>query len=442
MKNKAYLLAALYHFLINYIAVDDIDYKDEEDIFLNEHFLEVLLYILSSEEYCREDYNFFTEEMYTRIGKLIEYIKNNMKSDIINQIINVYNKNKRNYSNDFYNNEFMIKYNFIVQDMKDKAFIWNKKEIEESVKKDYFMFLILQLKEKEFYETFKEEYVGDIDYLLFVNKLLNTFPNLLLDKKIKNKILFTLTYNYSTDNNDMFYKIKDSLYEKLVKTNKINTKNRFTHVTFETLYFNVIFEKMVVLNEEYDIDYTNEFILEKFYVLIDYYTSKDMCNKAMQSRIINILDKFKNNIKNIDINRYNNYLVKVNSIIPNETNFKYNYLLRIGLDATIQSLFKPYMIDEYLELINLDLVFLESLLCDKEYDEKYLKNFIYYDDYVVIVKKYLKEYPLLFSDKNVYDKVIKTLKAIMKEYESGNLNSKDHYLQNKKTLKRLEKGKF
>lgn len=92
-------------------------------------------------------------------------------------------------------------------------------------------------------------------------------------------------------------------------------------------------------------------------------------------------------------------------------------------------------------MINLDFAFLESLLCD-EYDEKYLKHFIYNDDYVLTIKRYLNDCPMLFNDKNVYDKVIKTLKAIMNEYESGNLNSRNYYLQNKKMLKRLEKGKF
>ena len=413
MKNKAYLEVALYHFLINYIATTDIDYKDEEDIFLNEHFLEVFLYILSSEEYCCENYNFFTEEMYARLGKFIEYIKNNMKSDIINQIINVYNKNKGNYSNDFYNNEFMIKYNLIDQNMKEKAFIWDKKEIEESVKKDYFIFLILQLKEKDFYETFVEEYACDIDYVLFINKLINSFPNLLLDRKLGNKILVSLKYNSNIIKSEFLLKLNNDLYEKILKINKKNINNRFNHITFETIYFNKIFEKMIVLDEDYKIDYSNKFILERFYISIEYYISNDMCNKVMKSRIINILDKFKNNINDIDINRYNNYLVKANSIIPNESNFKYNYLLRIGLDATIQSIFKPYMINEYLELINLDLTFLESLLTKDDYDEKYLKHFIYNDDYVVIIKKYMKEYPLLFRDKGVYDKVTKTLKEIM-----------------------------
>lgn len=61
---------------------------------------------------------------------------------------------------------------------------------------------------------------------------------------------------------------------------------------------------------------------------------------------------------------------------------------------------------------------------------------------MLTIERYLNECPLMFKNKEISDKVIKTLKAIMNEYEVGNLNSKNYYKKHKKLLKKLEKGKY
>ena len=48
----------------------------------------------------------------------------------------------------------------------------------------------------------------------------------------------------------------------------------------------------------------------------------------------------------------------------------------------------------------------------------------------------------MFRNKEIYDKVIKTINKIMDEYKNGNLNSRNHYEKYKKLLKKLEKGKY
>jgi len=436
MKNKYYRRIIIYYYLINYISLHDIDLKEEEDIFLHDDFLEILLYVLEN----NDTFNYFTEEMYKRIGKLIIYIRKNMESEFIEDILKAYNK-INNYSYNFYENEFICKYNIIDNNLTNKIFIWDKKEIERLVKDDYYMLLILELKDKDFYENYMDKFIYNKEFLLFVNKLINVFPRVLLDKKYKNKILKIIEYNKERIDDEDFTNINNNLYNRIQNINRKNIDGFFTTRNFESIYYEVVFEKMIVLGESYDLNYSNELILEYLYEFIEYYSISNLCTKHMKNRIINIMDRFKYGVKNIDLTRYNEHLVMVNSMKENEYGFIKNYLNKKGIYNHNEIYSKPYIIDEYLEMINLDFAFLESLLCD-EYDKKYLKHFIYNDDYVLTIKRYLNDCPMLFNDKNVYDKVIKTLKAIMDEYESGNLNSRDYYLQNKKMLKRLEKGKF
>lgn len=425
----------LYYYLINYIAIFDVDLKNEEEIFLHDNFLEVLIYILEN----NADFGYLTKEMYERIGKLIQYIKENMESELIEQLIEKYN-NIDCYSYGFYENEFVYKYNIINEDLKNKAFIWNKKEIEELVREDYFLFLGLELDDKEF-NKYNKIYTNNINSLLFLNKLINMFPTVLLDNKYKKRIISILKYNKEKIDDKEMLKINENLYNQIVNFDKKNIEIVFNSKIFEQLYYEAIFEKMIVLGEEYNIDYSNNEILEQLYALINHYDHRNMCSKDMKYRIINIMDNFKYGVKDLDKRKYNEYLVKVNSMNLSDYEFIIDYFYKKGINNYKEIRQNPYLINEYLGLINNDIAFLESLLCDNDYDEKYLKHFIYNDDYILSVKRYMKECPLLFKNKDILDKVTKTIECIMNEYTEGRLNSKDYYTMNKKVIKKLKKDK-
>ena len=439
MNNNNYKEVAIDFYFINYMMFSDVDFEEYRIVILSDIFLYTLETILEA----NIDTNLYTEEMYEKLGKLINYISSNTQNNEVTNIINLYNMLKEYPSNEFYNNEFLYKYNLIDENLKNKAFIWNKKDIEESVKEDYSIILYLNLDFEQFKEIFIKKYAGSIDYLLFLNKFMNMFPYLVADKSYNKKILFTLEYNKNINTSEKFMKINNNLYNKVINLNKKNKNDNFNLKKFERIYYNAIFEKMIILNEKANVDYTNPLILSYLYMLIDDYNVKKVCNSVMVKRIINIMNEFKNNIKNIDINKYNEYLCILNSMELSEYGFAITYLYEKNLYKEIPHIItKPFLIDEYLETINLDFNFLESLLCDKEYDEKYLKHFIYNDDYYLTIEKYLKECPLMFRNKEIYDKVIKTINKIMDEYKLGNLNSRDYYKQYKKLLKKLEKGKY
>lgn len=313
MKNKYYRRIIIYYYLINYISLHDIDLKDEEDIFLHDDFLEILLYVLEN----NDTFNYFTEEMYKRIGKLIIYIRKNMESVFIEDILKVYNK-INNYSYNFYENEFTCKYNIVDNNLTNKVFIWNKKEIERLVKDDYYMLLILELKDKDFYENYMDKFIYNKEFLLFVNKLINVFPRVLLDKKYKNKILKIIEYNKERIDDEDFTNINNNLYNRIQNINRKNIDRFFTTRNFESIYYEVVFEKMIVLGESYDLNYSNELILEYLYEFIEYYSISNLCTSVMKNRIINIMDRFKYGVKNIDLTRYNEHLVMVNSMKENE----------------------------------------------------------------------------------------------------------------------------
>lgn len=425
---------------INYMMFYDIDFEDYKEVILSNIFLWSLESLL--EENIKN--NLYTEEMYQKLGKLIEYINSNIETEETKNITNLYNMLKEYPSYEFYNNEFLLKYDLINDDLKNKIFVWNKKEIEKSIKDDYIIILYLNLDFEKFKEIYSSKYTGNINYLLFLNKFIKLFPNLLFDKKYKEKILYTLEYNKKLENkSEMFTKMNDSIYNKVTNFKKKDINRYFNLDAFEQIYYDAMFEKMIVLNEKVDIDYTNPKLLNNLYNFIDEYDS--IFNVYMKNNLINIMDRFKNNIKDLNLKEYNEYLIKVNSMDLSENKFIINYLLNKNINKKnelIEILKNPYLTYEYLELINLDFNFLESLLCNNEEFEKYMEHFIYSDDYMLTIERYLKECPLMFKNKEISDRVIRTLKAIMNEYEIGNLNSKNYYKQHKKLLKKLEKGKY
>lgn len=443
MNINFYKEVALDFYFFNYLLINDIDYEEYKDVIFDNLFLQTLELTLEA----NLETNLYTREMYEKIGNLINYINTNIKSDKLKieleNINNFYTMLKEYPSNEFYNNEFLCKYDLIDENLKNKAFIWNKKDIEESVKDDYYIILYLNMDFEQFKEMYIKKYVGNVNYLLFLNKFINMFPYLVIEKNYFEKILFTLEYNKKLNISEAFSKLNDNIYNKVTNINEKNINKNFNLKIFDRLYFNAMFEKMIILNEKVNIDYTNPIILSYLYMLIDDYNSRKICNSVMVKRIINIMNEFKKNIKNIDINAYNKYLCILNSMELSEYGYVITYLLERNLYKEIPHIMtKPYLIDEYLETINLDFNFLESLLCDQEYDEKYLKHFIYNDDYYLTIEKYLNECPLMFRNKEIYDKVIKTINKIMDEYKIGNLNSRDYYKQYKKLLKKLEKGKY
>lgn len=429
---------ALFYYFFNYLLISDIDYEKYKNIILDEAFLSDLELILESNIKT----NLFTKEMYEKIGNLIKYINanTNIKSEEIENINILYDALKEYPSNDFYNNEFLYKYDLINENLKNKVFIWKKSEFEESVKDDYYIILYLYLDFEKFKEIYIKKYAGNINYLLFLNKFIYIFPSLAIDKEYLKKILFTLEYNKKINSSETFSKLNDNIYKKITNINKNNINKKFNLRIFERLYFNTMLEKMIVLNEKVNIDYTNPIILSYLYMLIDDFNSKKICNSVMKARIINIMNEFKKNIKDLDISIYNEYLCKLNNMKLSE----YTYLITSFSQRNINKkiITQQYLIKECLEIINLDFNFLESLLCDQEYDEKYLKNFIYNDDYNLTIERFLTVCPQMFRNKEIYDKVIKTINKIMDEYKNGNLNSRNHYEKYKKLLKKLEKGKY
>lgn len=438
--NNNYKEVAIDLYFINYMMFSDVDFEEYRIVILSDIFLYTLETVLEA----NIDKNLYTKEMYEKLGELINYISSNIQNNEVTNIINLYNMLKEYPSNEFYNNEFLYKYSLIDENLKNKSFIWNKRDIEESVKDDYSIILYLNLDFEQFKEIFIKKYVGNINYLLFLNKFILSFPKLILDEEYKKKILYTLDCNKLLENkSDMFIKMNDDIYNKIIKTSKKDADIGFNLKTFEELYYNTMFEKMIVLNEKVDIDYTDYRLLNNLYSFIKIYSSRGLFNASMKSRLIDIMSNFRYNIKNININEYNEYLGMINSMQLNNDLFTVDYLWKKNLKKqSLSMILKPYLVNEYIEMIDLDFTFLQSLLCDEEYDEKYLKHFIYNDDYYLTIERYLKECPLMFRNKEIYDKVIKTINKIMDEYKVGNLNSSDYYKQYKKLLKKLEKGKY
>lgn len=455
------------HYFINYILTNnDVEFNDYNYFYLDTDFYYTLYFILESDKIN----NLYSKEIHDRLGTILKYIESNCKIpdlDLFNKIKDIYSSVKDNNGYELYNQELLAKYDTIDSNLKTKPLLWNKKDIHESFKFDFVAIMSFDLKNID--DQIIGNYVFNINYLLFIKKLLSNYPSIILNKKYKNKILNILQYNninneykdnkffiktFIEKNYDQYFddETKNKIYNKFVNLNKdllvkisnLNKKNyndRFYLETFEKVYYESILEKMIILNSQEELDYTNINILDYLYDLINYYVCHNQLNIKMKNNILDIMSMFRYSIKEIDIKKHNEFIVLVNSAPIYENVFKYSYIQnKLGKKEFNEFFKKPYVyiVDEFMQTLDLDNKFFESLLSDN-YEEDYLKHFIYNDDYVGTINRYLIEYTSLFYNKEIHDRVEQTFTAIIEEYKKENLCSKEKYEENLKTLKKINK---
>lgn len=429
-----------YTYFIDYVMTnDDVCFEDYNAFFDSYHFYYCLYLILE----CDEMKPSFSKEMHDRLGKLIDYIKQNPKvgEGMLKSTFTKYDAVKENNSYDFYNNELLFKYDTIDSKLENSAIVWSKKDIEEAVKIDFDIRMSLDLDEDTFKKTALPTYALNQNYLLFLKKLLKTYSSILLDNKYRERILLILEYNnkiieYSTDNEtikefidekfkhityenrnqvyEKFVDLNNDIYNKVSNINKDNYCSSFTIDEFESIYFKNVFEYMIVQDEKCDINYSNSELIEYLYELIKKYDECNLCNKGMQTNIIKIMDKFLQNYKGDKkeiLPRYNHYLGIVNSMELNEYAFrKYYFVEKAGVLKSMTLNKNPYLIQTIMDTMEVDVNFLNYILDDTD-EEKYMWYFSN-ENYYFTLKKIFEYYPYIFTNKDIYEKTLKIFKAI------------------------------
>lgn len=454
---------AKYHYFINYILTNDVDLDNYKDFFFDINFYYTLHLLLEGDEKLK----IYSKDMHNKLSIILDYIENNFEMNDIQlfQSIKETNNKIQNINGyELYNNEVILKYDTISSNLKTKPLLWNKSDIDKSFEFDFDAFMSFDLKGLDY--EIKEIYTFNYNYLLFIKKFLKMYPEIIIKSKYKYKILEILEYNCEIDkyknNNSLilgfikknydihlemnegvdrynqFINLNNDLYNRIINLNSKNCNCNLIIPDYERIYNQATLEQIIILNSKEEIDYTSKDILESLYDLIDYYNEKKLFNAKIKHNVINLMSDFRENMNNLDITKYNDYLIKVNSSPENENAYINEYIdNKLGINAHLK-LKEKYIITEFMETLYLDGIFLESLLSDN-YEEDYLKHFVYNDDYVETINRYLIEYPSLFYNKEIHDRIEQTFTAIIEEYNKDNLSSKEKYKQNLKTLKKINK---
>ena len=228
-------------------------------------------------------------------------------------------------------------------------------------------------------------------YLYSIKAIINDYPTIFIDSTIKKRTL------------EIISKQDDSeLKERLIY--KVNNIKKFINKKTDYSYIKRVYKYLLVQNMLIDRDILNEniedmdFLIDTLKYIID---NKLISNKFEQNNALTMIDSYRNSgIKNFPedkksiIDETNEYIIKINSIEPNNKKRATDNYMRFG-NIGIKG-----MIDNFSNtdvLIKNDLRVMTYLLTGKNQG-------IYLDDAYLSIRKILFLCPSLFDNQKVYER--------------------------------------
>lgn len=228
-------------------------------------------------------------------------------------------------------------------------------------------------------------------YLYSIKAIINDYPTIFIDSTIKKRTL------------EIISKQDDSeLKERLIY--KVNNIKKFINKKTDYSYIKRVYKFLLVQNMLIDKDILNEniedmdFLIDTLKYIID---NKLISNKFEQNNALTMIDSYRNSgIKNFPedkksiIDETNEYIIKTNSIEPNNKKRATENYMRFG-NIGIKG-----MIDNFSNtdiLIKNDLRVMTYLLTGKNQG-------IYLDDAYLSIRKILFLCPSLFDNQKVYER--------------------------------------
>lgn len=164
--------------------------------------------------------NIYTKQNIENLKKIIKFLKNKLNK--YDEMIAILNFTKPSYDIYYYN--YIEKYDVLRNYNYDTIIPVNF--LEDSIRFDFYAFSALISEPKEYIENYFSSLVNNPLFLLFVNKVLNENPDILLDKNVLKRICSIIELNITSLENEEIIEY----HQKLLKKVKYYAKNKKAEV--------------------------------------------------------------------------------------------------------------------------------------------------------------------------------------------------------------------
>lgn len=253
-------------------------------------------------------------------------------------------------SNDVYYYEYLEKFDVLKKSINKEYDVVPLKLLEDSIRFDFYAYNALISKDDDFMYKFLSNLIGNKLFLLFLKKILNENPDILLNKKIKKRILSVLRLNLCyEDNIDEIKNLKNQvIYLATNKKSEIFDYEKFKY-HYNKAFFKYIITDNGNLEKYHDYIISDEFIyyvkeeIEKYD--LEEYKDTFSYPEEIKSRIKYILKYILNYRQNSEYKLlYNSLIYKLNTLTPIKDFYDKQFIDRNSIIDIIKK--QKYSIEE------------------------------------------------------------------------------------------------
>ena len=438
MENENYNVVLYYTFCDYLFLSEDVNKEIEmyKNIILNDEFVSYFLGVLDT----INDVGGYPEAAINNIKQIILFLENNSENKSNIEQLKKININAFIISNKKYSNENKMKQNSILE--YNKNIELSEKDVVESLKYDFLTILSLKAELKDYVEIYMPHFILNRKYIYSVSKILYMFPELLLNEEFKQRIENILNTNqkileeknidtiklYINQNSLKYKKTKRYLSElDCIEEANMNVLIGINNLELDAFNINdlKVYHKYLMIQSYINgfSNKTDDISLNDIYCYID---RLNIVYKSQKDQLIKLLNIKKGNICDDELQLYNLYLMRVNGLAIASNNKKINdFVNRCSRLDYLKVLHKMLCgsMEEFYDIAlseKNDLYFLETLIKNNNDFDRNIMLFNF-KEILYSLKKYMNEYPSLFSNYIIHSRVEKLLQKYQKEYTAKNL---------------------
>ena len=388
-----------------------------------------------------------------KIEKILDYIEENSIS--LNKELDDCFEALENlcvFSDDKYEDEFLVRQDFLNKENKNQYIAWNLKEVENSICYDYVVLMSFSASQENYINHYMDDFILNRNYIYSIKKIHYVFHELFDVSEVKKRTLDLLELdlkllenydnevlveyvrkNYQVNNKqEIILNLKDleRMKQEIITTiDTISHSRGIFDIELFSGYYDMLKIENMLENQNQNLPI---YSVNSIYSYIEQIQNEKLTTSE-KNKLIDILTTKKNELR--DLQEYNHYLVQTNQI-P-ETKIKKNNSIEISCRTDLWTVYKLaflfrffHQYDEYEEILlskKYDLKNFESYLLSDEDFEKHKEEY-YNTYYCYTIEKFLKEAPWMFYDLTVYQRTIEILNHCFEK-------------RAKKVIKKLEKLK-
>ncbi len=438
MENENYNVVLYYTFCDYLFLSEDVNKEIEmyKNIILNDEFVSYFLGVLDT----INDVGGYPESAINNIKQIILFLENNSENKSNIEQLKKINISAFIISNKKYSNENKMKQNSILE--YNKNIELSEKDVVESLKYDFLTILSLKAELKDYVEIYMPHFILNRKYIYSVSKILYMFPELLLNEEFKQRIENILNTNkkileaknidtiklYINQNSLKYKKTKRYLSElDCIEEANMNVLIGINNLELDAFNINdlKVYHKYLMIQSYINgfSNKTDDISLNEIYCYID---RLNIVYKPQKDRLIKLLNIKKGNICGDELQLYNLYLMRVNGLAIASNNKKINDFVnrcsRLDYLKVLHKMFCGSM-EEFYDIAlseKNDLYFLETLIKNNNDFDRDIMLFNF-KEILYSLKKYMNEYPSLFSNYIIHSRVERLLQKYQKEYTAKNL---------------------